>query len=342
MSGRAHALERRIDTALEAARTARLDGDATARLAALEDALAAAVELGESERLATLCWRLAKARSDEGRVDALIDALEPLLSGDLRARGVWGVNQAVGPFDLYPQAVRAWPGIARTVQDHLGYADARLDALWAAWLAAVDERGDPFHHRWGQVQRAWAWTCTGRHADVAALAERLTRTRPDALRGATTAHPRAISPEQSLGWLQLDVHRTLLRGATWAGDAAAARLAHEELEDLAELLSLDRSRDPWWLDAVVRAAHRFGWEDVVRHHGRAHAATARHPDLTTAFQARVDAFVAGTPDAAAQAAVALAEAHAGPEWVVEALRAAGAHTQADALADRTGVVVRRT
>ncbi|MCB9665497.1 MAG: hypothetical protein H6732_15400 [Alphaproteobacteria bacterium] len=326
---------------LEGARHARADGDDDGRCRVLEEAVAGAVRLGEPALLQAACWRLAKARHDQGRHDALLDALAPLLA-PLHERSVWGTRRTVGPFDHYAAGLDALVPVVRAHQDALGYRDPRVEQLWTAWEAAQEERPDAVLRAWGRTQRAWAWACTGQLAPLTELVQRHARLHPRDLDGARSRHPRARGAEDSLGWIQLDGARTLLRAATWAGDEALAWQAQELLEDAAEEVGLDRHADGFWLDALLRAAERFGWEVPRTAYGPAYAALAASGGLPGAHALRAAAWLArdrgedGVPLAAA-AAEALAAARAGPEWVVEAWHEAGRPDEARRVAEVHGV-----
>jgi hypothetical protein len=140
--------------------------------------------------------------------------------------------------------------------------------------------------------------------------------------------------------------RTLLRAETWHGEAGAAAHAVDDLLDAAAAVDLAPHHDPWVLDALVQAGRRHGIADAATDAlRRAHAALADHPGLPDAHRARVRATHAPSAAAWTDAAAALAAAHAGPEWVVDALRDAAAldPSHADRLRDtaaRYGVGLR--
>lgn len=333
-------LRARVQFGFEAARAARERSDTTARLAALDDAHAAALALRDVSLLSTAAWRLAKARYDGGLNDQLIEPLAPLVSERWRARSLWGTREVVGPFDHYEQGLAALAPLSRRHHDHVGYGGDVLPALWDAWVAVRERREEPVLVAWGQVQRAWWMACTGRLDSLFELVHRYTVLPPSAFAHDRHRHARAPDPPGSLPWVQLDLARTLLHAATWAGVDKLAAEALDHLEDAAEDAELDRHGDFWFLDAILRASERFGWGSEPTY-ASAYAHLTAQGDVPEVHRLRGAALLArargGGRDETVTAALACARVHAGPEWVVEAWREAGELDKARETAARFGV-----
>jgi hypothetical protein len=309
---------------LDDAKKHREAGDEPARLAALEAAVTAASALADGPLLAASCWRLAKARFDGGDDTRLLEALRPLLAHDVEERSVWGIKQKVGPFDHYVAGLRALPAISRRHWDAVGYADGALGDFWRHYIAWYEEREDPFLAAWGHVHLAWEAACRGELDDVRAMALKYARLSPNGFGQGEHRHPRAVDGPTSVWWVQMDLHRTWLRVATWTGAERSAWEARELLEDAAEDAELDRTTDFWFLDAVQQAAHRFGWTDVPEAQRAAYA--AHLPTLPEFHRARADAHLArvggADPLPALTRAWSLAPTLPGPEWIVDVARQA--------------------
>ena len=335
---------------LAAAKLARADGDDEGRLLALVKAREAAVASEDGDLVATTCWRLSKARYDLGHNALLFESLGPLIAQDYSVRNAFGVPQQQSIFDLHEPGLRALEPLTRRYWDHVGYLDERIEPLWTAWIAAQEAREEPSLAAWGAVQLSWHHAVTGRVDAVFDTMMQFAKASPKRFRQGSHRHARAADPEASLAWVQLDLARTALRAATWACAERRAWQAAEFLEDAAEDTGLDRTRDPWWLDAMCRAAERFQWKDQPPTYGAAYAALGQDARLPLTHQLRVASWQAragGQSEVASQTALeaartALAE-HAGFEWAVESLHEAGspeAFSEAATLKERTGVQVR--
>lgn len=322
---------------LEGARDARRRDDLPLAVAQLEAALAAAIELGDASLLATVCWRLAKARYDADDTAHMVASLAPLMGGELEERGVWGVKRTVGPFDLYAPSLRALEPLARRHWDTEGYGLPLLAELWGAWSEAQAAAGEPFLAAWGDVQRAWQWACSGHREALEATVQRVVRLSPDHFQAGTHRHPAAPDGPASAPWLELDVARTALRSATWGGRERDALDAMDIMEDAAETAELRREADPWFLDAAVHAADRFGWDAVAERYIAAWAERITHTDVPATHQQLASGLLARRagrqPDAAhayLRAADLAREQRRGPEWVVSAHLGAARSLAADA------------
>lgn len=308
-------------TALARARDARAEQDAGARLAHLDRAREHALASGDAALLATACWRLAKGHYDAGEVASALDALDPLLTRILERDNFFSAKRPLTPFSHYPAGLSALEALSRAFTDRYGYTDARLLALWDAAVATRAEGHDPYLTARARIERAWLHACTGQHDAIAPELERYARMAPADFGQGPTRHPRAADAPSSLIWVTLDLARAALWCATWRQDDRAAWYAREALEDAAEEAQLPRHADVWHLDAVLHAGQRFGWDtgDDPRHLGT----LLNAKPLPPAHQLRLEALhqrLAGQ-DATAQAhaaAHAALEAHAGPEWAVQA------------------------
>ncbi|TNE92302.1 MAG: hypothetical protein EP330_02245 [Deltaproteobacteria bacterium] len=231
-----------IDPLLEQARQARADGDGEGCRRALADAQRAAAG---GERLVTVCWRRAKAEHDFGDAHGVLDALTPLLAQP-------------DPFAGSEAALSATETLARQVRDALGYASPVPDALLRRAAEAWRRRDDPVRALWVEVQLAWSLACRGELLELRALLTEAERLRPRDVRQSQSRHARAKDAAESLAWMQLDLARAVLRGATWVGDVDATFSALESLEDAAEDTGLRRLADPWFLENAVAAALLLG------------------------------------------------------------------------------------
>jgi hypothetical protein len=322
---REHVLRERIKHALHAAKDARVAGDTHARHEALERAWTDACALNDAVLLATACWRLAKARHDTDPAAGLIDALTPLVSQQVEERGVWGIKHDVGPFDHYEAGLRALPLLTRQHWDHHGYGSDIVDRMWRAYIAKQHEREELYLMSWGQVQLCWQLACSGKLDDLSDIVLAFARLSPERFTQGGHQHPRANDIPSSVYWVQLDLSRALLRGATWAHQERRAWEAMELMEDAAEDVGLNRHQDFWFLDAILRSAGRFGDERTVKRYLEPYAALIDagndiadvHLERGKAWIAFLQRKQATTERHASQALDLARHHHAGPEWVVE-------------------------
>lgn len=307
-----------IQHAFAQAKAAREAKDAAAREASLVAAQEHAIALRDPGFLATACFRLAKARFDDGEGD-VIEALAPLVASRLHERSMWGTRVDVNPFDRYEAGLRALEPLTRRHWDHRGYAARRetVDALWAHWRAAWEAREDRFLVAWGDVVAAWAHAARGEVEALRALVMRHARHRPAAFAGSRHRHAEDTDGTRSVLLVQRDLARTWLRGATWAGDAQAAWQARELLEDALADLDQPRHASPWDLEALVDALDTFeGGADEADRRMLGRLAEG----LPEAHRLRMQATATGAVDGYRRSAEAALASLAGPEWAVWALR----------------------
>lgn len=316
----------RAQEALREAREARERGDESARLRALEQAREAADPVQDDPTLfAAACWRLARARYDNGLHEHLLEAVAPLLDTHRRVRGTFGVRRVVGPFDAYEPALRAVGPLARAVADHHGYHDPTLRALWTALSEWAEREQDGYLRWWSVVERAWVDAVTGRIDEVRAVSHQVSALRPSA--GLSQhRHTRASRPEQSVPWLQVDMARTRLRAEVWAGDRRGALDSVEEILDACAGVDLAPHHDPWVLDALRHAHLAYDLPRVPDAWRRGWDALPEMPELPEPHRLRVGARTAADH---ARAARELHRRRAGPEWVVEAWLQAAEATSDD-------------
>ena len=139
-----------------------------------------------------------------------------------------------------------------------------------------------------------------------------------------TKHPEAEDATLSLYWVQADLARTVLRGATWGGRERMALDALDVYDDAMAFANRSRHQSFWYVDPVCRAADRFGWSS---------SAFAGWPRLLNAVEAvhpvhfhlgraiisrrasRPERCLASLAEARRQAQVD----HAGFEWQIDAM-----------------------
>ncbi len=322
-----------IESHLAEARRARAEDDLGAARHALAEAVACADRLGDLSWVSITRWRSAKAAFDQEDPAGALTAIEPLLQLDEPFADYAGGLKAVGP-------------MTRLAWDQLGYGDRRPERLWQAWTAHHRRIGDPFLAAMGEVHAAWPLACRGELDALSALLERWAAVTPRRFGSGPHRHAEAPDTPASVFWVQRDVARTVLRGATWAGADRLAWLAWEALEDAMEDTGGDRTADYWFLESVARAGLRFGWEDALSYLPPWEEAAARleHPraDLHRALTAGELSRHRGDPDTAREhfLAAVLAVGDSGPEWLADALREA-ARCGAATLPDLDEVIHRR-
>lgn len=301
-----------IEALLEQARTHRSAGDLGSSRTALTNAIRLADQLEDPAWSQITRWRSAKAAFDDRDPSAVLDLVEPLLALD-------------EPFEHYPTGIDAIPRITRQAWDSLGYADGRIDALWSAWTRHHRRAGDPYLAAMGEVHTGWALACRGELPALSALLDRWSSATPRSFGRGPHRHADAPDTRSSVFWVQRDVARTVLRGATWAGVERLAWSALETLHDAVQDIGTAPADDYWFLEPVGRAQLRFGWSDPggVQDAWPIAAAALTHPRsefhraLTHAELARRD----GRRDHARET-FERASTHAegaGPEWMADAL-----------------------
>ncbi len=301
-----------VETMLARARSARQVGDGPACIEALRAASAVAVERGEPDGMALTSWRHAKAIYDFGAPESLMDALGPALSVE-------------APFRAYPRGLDAVERVTRHVWDHVGYSDHRVDRLWSAYVAHYRVEGDPYLAAMGEVHAAWAWACRGEVTALSEWLERWSATSPRTLGSGPHRHADAPDTGSSVYWIQMDVARVVLRGATWAGEERLAWTAWQAYEDAVEDAGVQRDEQYWFLEPVCRGALKFGWKRALPYLPAwqraaavlAHPRAPLHREVLRAELARARGDLPGA-EARFMEAVRLA-AGTGPEWLADAL-----------------------
>lgn len=222
-----------LDELLERARMARSHGDGAGCLRALEEAQ---VRAQGTDRAVMVAWRRAKAEHDFGTAHGVLASVTPLIGAE-------------DPFAGSDAALTAVDVLVRAIRDEAGYLspvpDRLLELASRAWLA----RGDIIRSLWVEVQLAWALACRGDLEALEAMVARAERIRPRDVGGSSSRHARAADPQSSLAWMQLDLARTWLRGATWCRDLSHLPGAIDALEDALEATGLNHRADPWVLEA---------------------------------------------------------------------------------------------
>lgn len=277
------------------ARAARTAGDPAEVLSALREAVTAALAEEDPWAISTAAWRFAKAELDFGAPDRMLEALD-VLQRDGRS-----------PFGIYPQASDGWFRLAAAFQDRMGYREARLDALWRAWLAAHSE--DAYAVARGEIAYAWVHAARGDGAALHAICDRYERMTPETFGETPTRHPDSKELGSSLWWIWQSLAHAKLWGAVWAGSKDAAQEAQAWWEEAGALNGVHE--DPWWAQARAAAVLRFGGEPVYL--GQPSPA---HP----VFSPLARGLLAGmrgdgaAPSAFVEAAEAALAGNYGPEW----------------------------
>ena len=322
----------RIEAHLAAARQCRLDDDPPGTRHALAQAVDEADQLGDPHWTAVCRWRAAKAAWDDQDAPAVLAFVDPLLALE-------------DPFADYLAGLKAVEPATTLVWDTLGYGDPRPEQLWAAWTRHHRSVGDPYLAAMGEVKGAWARACQGDVDALHALLERWTAMTPRRFGTGPHRHAEAPDATSSLFWVQRDVARTALRGATWCLDERLAWMAAEALEDAMEDTGAVRLSDFWFLEPMCRAHLRFGGLDAGGYLDawRDAAQTLAH-ERAPFHRALQEGELARAAGATAQARGAFERAHEvgaglGPEWSTDALVeacAAGAERwdEAEALVSR--------
>lgn len=296
------AVAQSIEALLARARGARAAHDVPGALAALREAQEASEALDVAHPLvARTAWRRAKAAFDVGATDEMLACLERVLTLE-------------APFADHPQGLRAVEPIARRWWDERGYGDARIPALWQAFVAAWRDGGDPWLAASGEAQLAWEWACSG---ELERLRQRLVvlgGMGPRDFGDGPTKHPRAADAPSSVWFAQMDLARTALRAAVWARDEALAREAHEVYADALAEAELDEDADHWFLETAGRAERTFGWRGDLAERWLASAVRLEHPRARL-HRALAEGVGNGWPSALVQ--VLDAADAAGPEWGVD-------------------------
>jgi hypothetical protein len=321
----------RVETLLASAREARQAGDLARARDAISDAVTASEALEDPAWMAVSRWRLAKAAYDDGDPLAALDAVSPLLErGD--------------PFADYPAGTKAVDPISCLAWDTLGYRDRRPEKLWTAWTALHRQQGDPFLAGMGEVRSAWPLACRGELEGLSRLLERWCGMTPRRFGTGPHRHPDAPDAESSVFWIQKDIARTVLRGATWAGAERLAWAASEVLEDAMEDTGTERSTDYWFLECISRAQLHFGWDDIAGYTtawieqaaALTHARAPFHRALTAGEVAR------SRDDMTSARTHFLTATHQasglGPEWRADALREAIRCGEEQLIVDLTSLV----
>lgn len=237
-----------IEIALAQAREARARGDLIAAQQLLDG-----LDLDDLDPdhplAAVLAWRRSKLAHDLGDPRTALAILEPLLSAP------------ADPFAHYPRGLNAAGSLARAAWDRLGYGDPTLRLLWRRCSDAWRARGDGYLAHTAEVQLSWDQACAG---DLGALSETLgafAALQPGDLEGGPTRHPRAPDAPGSVPFLQLDLARTALRAGTWAQQPELLERAEDLLEEAAEEVGSQRTRDHWFLEPIALARLRLGRDD---------------------------------------------------------------------------------
>ncbi|MCO4745598.1 MAG: hypothetical protein KC912_12470 [Proteobacteria bacterium] len=322
-----------LERVLEASRRARSDGDGPACRRALREAQRIAAEGVAPERVAQVAWRRAKAEYDFGDARGISEALEPVLDLD-------------APFAGSEAALGACELLVRRMRDQGGYADPLPDELLQRAAAAWRDRADPVRALWIDVQRAWSLACRGELAVLETLTDNADRMRARDVAHSQFRHARAESAALSLAWMQLDLWRAALRGATWTEDDAAIGRALDGIEDAAEDAGLRRLADPWFLEAVVSAQWQLGRADSPGYAPALERCLERVDGARGALHRLLFAGWSSlrsipTSSHFVEAADVAGRAAAGPEWQAWAWRGAQRAGHADAEGRLAQIVVDR-
>lgn len=324
----------RAHAALDAASQARERGDVHACLEALGRAWDEAEGTSQDTLKARIAWRRSKAAFDVGEVDVMLDAVTPLLEqGD--------------PFAHHPTGRRALLPISTTWWDTRGYQDPRLPRLWQAWVASYEAEGDPWMAAQGRARLAWHHACAGDQDALDAVIEHVLQQDPRSFGQGPHRHPSAPDTPSSVWWAQLELARTGLWAAVWHGRRDRARDLLDAMEDAAEAAELVRTKDPWFLDPIMRAALAFDLSEPLRSYRQAWLDALSSVDgprgvFHRALASGVLALHDARPDIAVTAldeAVATAEeARIGVEWTVDAMACLERALIASGHAGRAGVL----